>query len=236
MPKPIIGITCDYDYSNNKIQLADGYYRAISQAGGLPFLIAYTELDDIEGILDTVDGILFTGGGDVDPVYFGEMPHPQLGSINPIRDEIEIKLCRKAMDRDMPILGICRGIQVINVAMGGTLYQDLESQWDKRQLLKHSQGAPGWYGTHGVTFEEGSKIQKIMGKKSLTINSFHHQAVCKAAPGFHISGWSQDGVVEALESVQHRFAIGVQWHPERMWERDERMLLPFIALVQACGT
>ena len=234
MSKPVIGITCDYDCTMGRIQLSDDYYRAVFRAGGLPFLIAYTGIEDVEEILDMVDGILFTGGGDVDPVYFKETPNPQLGSINPIRDEMEIELCRKAMDRDIPVLGICRGIQLINIAMGGTVYQDLESQWDKGRLIKHRQGAPGWYGIHEVTFKEGSKIYSIMGMRSLRTNSFHHQAICRSAQGFQITGWSPDGVVEAIESVKHRFAVGVQWHPERMWEKDERMLRPFFALVEAC--
>jgi len=234
MAKPVIAITCDYDCSVSKIQLYDGYYRAVSRAGGLPFLIAYTGIEDIERILDMVDGILFTGGGDVDPVHFGEAPSSKLGSINPIRDEMEIELCRKALDKNMPVLGICRGIQLINIAMGGTVYQDLESQWDKGKLIKHWQEAPDWYGIHEVVFKEGSKIHGIMGMMNLRTNSFHHQAVCKPASGFLITGWSPDGVVEAIESVEHRFAVGVQWHPERMWEKDERMLRPFVALVEAC--
>jgi len=255
MFKPIIGITCDYDYSQSRIQLADSYYRAILQAGGLPLLIAYTSAEDIGRILNVVDGLMFTGGGDLDPSYFGEVPSPKLGSISPIRDEMEVRLCREALDKDMPVLGICRGAQLINVAMGGTIYQDLESQWSKemekhrenkmgieneeskevrQELLKHSQEAPGWYGIHEVFFEEGSKIEMIMGVKMLRVNSFHHQAVCKPAPGFCVTGWSPDGVVEAIESVKHRFAIGVQWHPERMWEKDSRMLLPFTALIRAC--
>lgn len=255
MSKPIIGITCDYDYIQSRIQLADSYYRAISEAGGLPLLLPYTSTEDIGRILDIVDGLLFTGGGDVDPSYFGEEASPKLGNISPIRDEMEIKLCREALERDMPVLGICRGAQLINIAMGGTVYQDLESQWGekigrceenrsdaengeskevRRELLKHSQGAPGWYGIHEVFFKEGSKIENIMGVKALRVNSFHHQAVCKIAPNFCISGWSPDGVVEAIESVEHRFAIGVQWHPERMWEKDRRMLLPFAALIRAC--
>lgn len=243
MSKPIIGITCDYDYSQSRIQLADSYYRAISQAGGVPMLIAYSSVEDMKRVLDIVEGLLFTGGGDVDPCYFGELASPKLGSISPIRDEMELSLCREALDRDLPVLGICRGAQLINVAMGGTVYQDLESQWCREtgrymenKLLKHSQVAPGWYGIHEVSFEEGSKIEAIMGVKAIRVNSFHHQAVCKPAPGFSITAWSPDGVAEAIESVKHRFAIGVQWHPERMWEKDSRMLLPFAALIRACRT
>lgn len=233
MKKPFIGITCDYDWERQRAQLYHGYYSAISHVGGLPFLIAYTHIEDIPELLLQVDGILLTGGQDVDPIFFGETPHPKLGNINPIRDEFEIALCKEAMDRDIPILGICRGIQLMNIAMGGTIYQDLESQWQSGNLFKHSQQAPDWYGTHQVILEPGSKLWDIIGTESEWVNSFHHQAVWEPAPGFKVTGRGSDGVIEGIESLRHTFAIGVQWHPERMWQKGKEKLALFKGLVEA---
>lgn len=233
MPRPIIGLTCDYDVKDGTSKLYEGYYYAILKAGGLPFLIANIGKDDVFEILNPLDGILFTGGQDVDPAYFGEAPHPKLGQVNPYRDELEISLCKMALDKDLPILGICRGIQLINIAMGGTIYQDLKSQWDGGELQKHSQLAPDWYGTHEIELVKDSKLERCLGVRTLYTNSFHHQSVREPAKHFSVTATCKDGVIEAIESRHHSFAVGVQWHPERMWERDIRMLNLFKGLVEA---
>lgn len=233
MSRPIIGITCDYDIEKGVSQLYRGYYNAVLRAGGLPFLIANMGEDNISEILDPLDGILFTGGQDVEPEYFGENPHQNLGSVNPYRDQLEIPLCRKALGEDMPILGICRGVQLMNVAMGGTIYQDLESQWERGELQKHNQLAPDWYGSHEVELVKGSKLADVLGVERIRTNSFHHQAIKEPAQCFKIGAFCGDGVIEGIESRHHSFAIGVQWHPERMWEKDERMLSLFKGLINA---
>ena len=231
MSRPIIGVTCDYDIDKQTSQLHRGYYDAIVEAGGLPVLIPNIQEKYIAEILAPLHGILLTGGQDVDPEYFGEPPIPGLGSINPFRDSLEIHLCRQAMEQDIPVLGICRGIQLMNIAMGGTIYQDLNSQWTFGQLQKHSQLAPDWYSSHEVELEENSKLAQIIGVQRLRTNSFHHQAVKEPAPCFEITARCGDGVVEGIESKSHSFAVGVQWHPEKMWQKDDKMLTLFKGLV-----
>ncbi len=233
MSRPIVGITCDYDLEKGTSQLHSGYYEGVLKAGGLPFLIPNMDKESISDVLDNIDGLLLTGGQDVEPAYFGESPHPKLGFVNPIRDELEIYLCKEAIKKDIPILGICRGVQIINIAMGGTIYQDLDSQWDRGMLLKHSQSAPRWYGTHEVGLVESSILKKLIGTEKFRVNSFHHQAIKEIAPCFRETAQSEDGVIEGIESITNTFAVGVQWHPERMWDTDKRMLGLFMGLVNA---
>ena len=232
--RPLIGITCDYCSDNNSIMLNSDYYLAVYKAGGQPLLIPYIDCDDEFSLVSLLDGIMFTGGDDIDPVYYGEVTHPKLGKINPIRDEFELKLCRLALEENKPVLGICRGVQVMNVALGGTLYQDLEEELKTDTLVKHRQSAPAWYATHLVRFEAGSRVNLIFGQGSIRVNSFHHQAVKEVAHAFRATGWSSDGVIEVIESDKYKFALGVQWHPERMFVRDRAMLLLFISFVEAC--
>ncbi|HZJ57196.1 MAG TPA: gamma-glutamyl-gamma-aminobutyrate hydrolase family protein [Clostridia bacterium] len=233
MSKPLIGITCDYDMEKKISQVYIGYYQAILQSGGLPFLIPRIDEGDIQEVLGLLGGVVFTGGGDVDPAYFGEPPNPRLGTINPYRDSLEIPLCREAMGRDIPVLAICRGIQLMNIAMGGSIYQDLESQWDLGPLQKHTQLAPEWYGSHAVELTKGSRLAGLLKSGRLNTNSFHHQAIKDPADCFIVTARCDDGVVEGIESPFHMFAVGVQWHPERMWEKDGRMLCLFKGMVEA---
>jgi len=233
--KPLIGITCDYDLNADRMQVHSDYCRAIYAAGGLPVVLPYIDVHDLCSLASRLDGIVFTGGGDIDPHYFGENPHYALGQVNPIRDEVEIGLCTWAMDNDKPILGICRGIQVMNVAMGGTLYQDIAAQLKSEVTINHSQTAPGWHPIHDVRLEAGSRISSIMGQQHIRVNSFHHQAIREVATPFCVAGRSDDGIVEVIESRVHTFALGVQWHPERMYRHHKNMLLIFKAFVEACS-
>lgn len=232
--KPIIGITCDYLWNSNILKLNMDYCKVVYRAGGIPIVLPCVSVDTVWSLLSGIDGVLLTGGQDVDPGYYGQSPHHKLGEVNPFRDEMEIELCRQAIDKEKPILGICRGMQVMNVAAGGTLYQDIKSQWELEGLINHSQKAPGWYGIHEVTLKSGSKIRRIMGQEVIRVNSFHHQAVRKVAPSFCATGWSCDGVIEAIESGEKNFAVGVQWHPERMYEYNKNMLALIKELIQAC--
>lgn len=232
--RPLIGITGDYNIDNNSISLNSEYYWAIYKAGGQPLIIPYIDVEDADYFVSVFDGIMFTGGNDIDPVFYGEAPHPKLGKINPVRDEFELKLCRLALENDKPVLGICRGVQVMNVAMGGTLYQDLGAQLQSDTPIKHWQSAPGRYGTHEVKLAAGSRINRIMEKECISVNSFHHQAVKEVAGAFRAAGWSRDGVIEVIESDKYPFAVGVQWHPERMFNHEQTMLLLFKNFVEAC--
>lgn len=218
--KPVVGIICDYDYISEDNKVYGGYNEAISRFGGLPVLLpCNNSLGDIPQMLDLLDGILLIGGDDIDPFFFDEQPHRNLGNVNPYRDEFEIMLTKQAIEKDIPILGICRGIQIINVAMGGTLYQDIEEQLNG--TLCHRQKAPKWYGIHKVSLNMQSKLSVAIGHKEIWVNSFHHQAIKDIALGFDVVGQASDGIIEAIEGRDRLFTVGVQWHPERMLTRYE---------------
>ena len=231
--KAIIGITCGHTFDGSgRFYVNEPYVRCIEAVGGLPFLIpGLDDGKDIERLLGYVDGVLLPGGVDVDPMHFGENPMPSLGDVNPMWDDLELHVARVALQRDLPVLGICRGVQVLNVAAGGSLYQDIPSQIDG-ELCQHSQRAPRWYPIHGVMIELGSVLEKMLGPGEVRVNSFHHQAIKELAPGFRMTAKSGDGVIEAVESKSHTFALGVQWHPEHMVEYYPRQLEIFRRFVE----
>ena len=208
--RPVIGITANYD--DSKSMLAEGYYKKVVAAGGVPLIIP--PLDDSDAIintLDRIDGIILSGGGDYNPLFCGEEPSPRLHSINGERDLPELLITRLAYNRQIPMLGICRGIQTLAMALGGTVRQDIA---DTDGLIKHSQDAHRSVPTHSVSVIEDSVLHKIYGCRSLYVNSFHHQAVGEAGERFRIVARSCDGIVEAMESTEMKSIIGVQWHPE----------------------
>ena len=213
--RPLIGITSTFN--NAQSQLNQPYYASIVRAGGVPYIIPPFDITREEGwaddILSQLDGIVFSGGGDVNPLYFDEQPIRDLHEVATERDEMELLLVRMAADRQIPILGICRGLQVMNVALGGTVLQDIYAQ-DKQAWVKHAQNAPRFAATHTVDVTEGSLLHRIYGKRQLAVNSFHHQAVGRVAPGFQVTGLAADGIIEAMESTEHKSILGVQWHPE----------------------
>lgn len=230
--KPVIAVTCDYDHTSRNSKIHEDYYRAVSIFGGLPILLPGNNIEDVSSILGLIDGILLIGGDDVDPSFYGEIPHIKLGDINPYRDEFEMELTRCAVDMGMPVLGICRGAQIMNVAMGGSLYQDIESQLENTPI-KHRQKAPHWYGTHHVILDRESNLYDIVGQEDVKVNSFHHQSVKDIAPGFSAIGHAADGVIEAIELVDHPFVIGLQWHPERMIDRYDHAQLIFEKFIKS---
>jgi putative glutamine amidotransferase len=182
---------------------------------------------------ERMDGLLLTGGGDIDPTLFGEEPLPGLGSITPERDTLEIALIGHMLKANKPIFAICRGCQILNIAAGGDMYQDLYTQRDN--LLQHTQHAPRSHTSHTLEVVEDSLLHRISGEVSFKVNSFHHQAVRNLAPGFVVSAAAKDGVIEAFESRNHTFVLGVQWHPEFMAEKDEVSQRLFNTFVAACG-
>lgn len=228
---PVIGVTGNF--SDGNLMLAPGYYMSILKAGGVPFVIPpFDDEDALIALLDSLDGILLSGGGDINPLYLNEDPVRELHSINARRDRQELLLVRLAANRQIPILGICRGIQVMNAAFGGTLYQDIYSQMDGR-LIKHSQDLDRSVPSHWVDVEENSMLHKIMGETRLTVNSFHHQAVKEAAPGFRVCARAKDGVVEAIESTEYKSMIGVQWHPECFILNGDETMMPLFRWLTA---
>lgn len=228
--RPVVGIVASVDEEKGESRLSLDYTDAILEAGGLPCLIP-PGAHDIAELLSSVEGLLFTGGVDIDPAYYEERPHPKMGRISPVRDALEIPLAREGLARRVPVLGICRGCQVLAVASGGTLVQDILSQVGG--AMKHYQEAPRWYGTHVVLLDEGSLAFEVFGGRRLVVNSFHHQAV--RAPGelLKVTGHSLDGIVEVVESKDGAFCLGLQFHPECMWRKDRLFLRPFEALVKA---
>lgn len=233
MANPLIGITCGEDYAMDNYFLRHYYVKVVEAAGGVPILLPPVSRNFArETYLSTIDALILSGGVDVDPVFFGEEPIKGMGEITPIRDQFEITFIKEFYNQKKPILAICRGVQVLNIALGGTIYQDINSQLEN--CLKHSQQAPKWYATHDVNLVTGTKLSKISSQKEWRVNSFHHQAVRQPAPGFVVSARAKDGIIEAIESRTHKFALGVQWHPECTWENDTGSFLLFKALIAAC--
>ncbi|NMB46169.1 MAG: gamma-glutamyl-gamma-aminobutyrate hydrolase family protein [Firmicutes bacterium] len=230
--KPIIGITCGHTPdANGRYYVNEPYVKCVEAAGGVPLLLpGMGDERDTREVMQYVDGILLPGGVDLDPVHFGEEPLEGLGTVNPEWDRLELVVARLALERDLPILGICRGIQLLNVAAGGSLYQDIPSQING-QRIQHSQRAPRWHPTHTITIERGSLLEQALGTPKARVNSFHHQAVKIPGVGFSITAKSRDGIIEGLESHSHRFACGVQWHPELMVKHYPEQLELFRKLI-----
>ena len=222
--QPVIGVTANF--SDGNCCLADGYCTSVLKAGGVPLVIPpYEEKDALLCTLDQLDGILLTGGADINPLYLDEEPVNELHGINARRDRQELLLTRLAADRQIPMLGICRGIQVMTAALGGKLYQDIYTQADTRPI-KHDQQLDRAVPSHTVRVERDTLLHSIFGSEELAVNSFHHQAVKEAAPGFRVCATARDGIVEAVESTEHKSMLGVQWHPECMILRGDETMMP----------
>jgi len=226
---PVIGITGNF--GEKGCELAEGYYESILRAGATPVVLPPTEnADALCSMLDSIDALVLSGGGDMNPLFAGEEPVPQLHSINPKRDLCELLLIRLAYDRQLPMLGICRGIQMLATALGGSVWQDLASQYATPQpaqpLLKHSQDLERSHASHTVQLADASLLHRIMGVETLPVNSFHHQAVREAGPHLRACATAPDGVIEAVESTEYKSIIGVQWHPECFCLRNDECMMP----------
>jgi putative glutamine amidotransferase len=232
--QPLIGLLCAHEREKR-----DQYYvttaniQAIVQVGGIPVLIPYQPKEQVFRILEGLDGIMLPGGIDVDPNRYGEQPIVQCGSIDPHWDELDLWAAGFALERNMPVLAICRGCQVLNVALGGTLIQDIPAQIEGP--LKHRQEAPRWYATHDVSVQSASLLGRIWGTDPKRVNSYHHQAIGKVGNGLRIVASAPDGIIEAVESTEHRFVLGVQWHPELMVDHYPVATRIFEHFVQAAA-
>lgn len=222
---PVIGITANFRDGNAAV--AEAYYASVLEAGGTPLVIPpYANRDALVETLRHIDGLLLTGGADIDPRYMGEEPdYTLLHSINPKRDEQELLLVLLAVDMNIPVLGICRGMQVLAAALGGNVYQDMYAM-SGRELLVHDQEPVVRHtATHDVRVVKDTLLWKIFGCETLAVNSFHHQSVSTLPVGFEISAKAPDGIIEAMEAVDGRSIVGVQWHPESFILNDDRCMM-----------
>ncbi|GMB72213.1 gamma-glutamyl-gamma-aminobutyrate hydrolase family protein [Lacticaseibacillus rhamnosus] len=230
--KPRIGIPTDELIEINPIMpnnhpayAPHDVKEAFIKLGAIPLIIAFP--DDVSKVdqlaqdyVQLIDGLMLPGGPDVDPTFYGEEPHPKIGMTLYQKDRFEIALIKAALAADKPIFGICRGIQIMNVAMGGTLYQDLESQYPELKI-QHPQATLGQFATHHVELTAGSKLAKLYGQSTIKVNSRHHQAVKAVGKGLKVTAVAPDGVVEGMESTDTDLFLGVQWHPENMWQQED---------------
>ena len=221
--KPIIGLTGNFDEQTCKLK--DGYYKSVLQAGGVPVIIPpLADTDAIINTLEHIDGLLLTGGGDYNPLYAGEEPSPKLGGVNAERDLPELLITQLAYNRQIPMLGICRGIQTLAMALGGKVMQDIS---DVAQV-RHSQDADRSEPTHTVTIEPDSTLFNIYKEDKLYVNSFHHQAVSDPGDRFRVTARSSDGIIEAMESREFKSILGVQWHPECLPAEDSSPIFSWL--------
>ncbi len=225
--KPVIAITPSFDIETNTIKLNNDYANAVLKAGGAPILLSYNEPCPVDEIIHISSGIIFTGGGDIHAKYFGEELDEKASSINITRDEIELELCKKALKHNLPILGICRGEQVLNVACGGGINQHIEGHFyeeNKRETV------------HEIYIAKKTLLYSILKKTKLPVNSIHHQAVGRLGDDLIISAITLDKVkvIEAIEAPKKRFVVGVQWHPELLFENNEYARLLFEGFINSC--
>jgi len=233
--RPTIGITSYWTeaamshWSCDAVLVSQGYVEGVRVAGGRPVVLPAdtTWIDEPDDVLDIVDALLVVGGNDIDPTHYGQEPHAAIGALSPRRDAVELALVRRAVERDVPLLGICRGVQVLNVACGGTLVKDIPSEI--KGALEHQLQVPpheSYALAHEVWLDKDTLLTRLMRERlsdadSCDVNSRHHQAVSRIAPGFVSSATAPDGIVEAIEDPSVPFCLGVQWHPENFWRTGE---------------
>jgi putative glutamine amidotransferase len=240
MQKPIIGIPCfamvRADTGRPIYASNQAYARAVAHAGGIPVLIpSLADLPDASAIAGWMDGLLLAGGSDLDPSLYGEAPVPESSASDPERDRLELALVRLALDQDLPIFGVCRGLQVLNVARGGSLYQHVPAE--RPSNIDHEQaGQPKrTHIAHGISVEPGSRLASILGDELTVtgVNSFHHQAAKRLGEGLKVTAVAEDGIIEAVEMADSPFVLAVQYHPEELVVSDSGSRRLFSAFVQA---
>ena len=233
MKKPLIALMPLWDKEKNSYWMLPGYMDLIIKSGGVPVMLSFSDDEQsVKEIADRFDGFVFTGGDDIATERYGQQPVPQCGQPCVHRDSLEFALFSEVIKTDKPILGICRGMQFLNVALGGTLYQDLPTQ--KPGGVCHKQPAPTDALTHSVTVERGTMLYDIVGVEKLMVNTLHHQAVAEIAPTLKACAASDDGLVEAVYDPEKAFLMGVQWHPEMIFNKEESSLKIGKAFVEAC--
>lgn len=216
---------------HREVCLGVPYLDSVQQVGAVPLIIAPMSTETIETVLDTIDALCLSGGQDLDPSTYGQPPHEKLGPTELATDRFELALARAADARGMPILAICRGMQVLNVARGGTLHQHIPDVFGE-ETVSHRQQTLGHHTSHEVEIEPGTKLAGVIGQRQTEVNSFHHQSVEQLGAGLRVSARSPEGIVEAVEAVDRDYLVGVQWHAESLTNREEQEAL-FKGLVDA---
>ncbi|HJP93765.1 MAG TPA: gamma-glutamyl-gamma-aminobutyrate hydrolase family protein [Pyrinomonadaceae bacterium] len=230
--RPRIGIPMRIEYTTDRFYLSRHYSEAVEAAGGAPVHISLIpNLGYVDSVVDGLDGILLPGSdSDVDPLRYGQQPHPNLGSVHPIKDETDLLVIDAAERRGLPLFGICFGMQILNVYRGGTLIQDIRSQIP--EAIKHEQGAPRDRPSHRVRLQENTKLSHIAETLDTIVNSHHHQAIESVGANLVATAWSTDGLIEAFEDPRpDRFVMAIQWHPELGWQHDalsQRLFKSFV--------
>jgi putative glutamine amidotransferase len=233
--RPRIGITMRLELETDRFYLSRHYSEAVEAAGGAPVHISLIpKRDYISTVIDNLDGILLPGSdSDVDPLRYSAEPHPNLGSVHPVKDETDLLVLEEIEKRGLPLFAICFGMQALNVSRGGTLIQDIASQITK--AIKHQQGAPRDRPSHAIALDKASLVSSLARDERALVNSHHHQAVEKVGRNLVATAWTSDGLIEAVEdSRPERFALGVQWHPELGWTEDRLSQALFNRFIVAC--
>ena len=233
--RPVIGLVPLDDTKLNSLWMLNDYFDALYEAGAVPVMLSISDdEEDLSPLAEKLDGLLITGGQDVDPALYGEEPHEKLGSLSRLRDKMETKLTDAFLKLDKPILGICRGLQLLNVYFGGTLYQDIPSQFETEN--NHDMDRPYDRFVHTVIIEEGTRLADILHSGEIGVNSLHHQAIKDLAPGLTVDAVSEDGLIEGIEHKDYTYVVAVQWHPELMHTTDENSRLIFRSFIDAVIT
>jgi putative glutamine amidotransferase len=233
--RPRIGITMRLELETDRFYLSRHYSEAVEAAGGVPVHISLIARSDyILAVMDQLDGVLLPGSdSDIDPARYGAEPHPNLGSVHPIKDETDLLVLDEIEKRSLPLFAICFGLQALNVARGGTLIQDLNSQFVG--AIKHQQGPPRDRPSHAVELRSPGVLSRLAGQQRAFVNSHHHQAIERLGKDLTATAWTSDGLIEAVEdSRPERFALGVQWHPELGWKDDPLSQSLFASFIAAC--
>ena len=231
--RAVIGICPLYDDEKKSVWMLPQYQTMLEKEGACPFIFPYCEDPKVlEQLLQMCDGILLTGGQDVDPVLYQADKSSKCGEINHIRDNMDLYLLKRSIELDKSVLGICRGVQLMNVYYGGTLYQDLPSEHQSN--TEHHMQAPYDRGVHEVSISDKSLLETILGKDKIQVNSYHHQAIKALGTELKIAAISEDNLIEAVFSDKHKFMLGVQWHPEFLYDVDENSKRIVKAFVQSC--
>lgn len=228
--KPIIGLTM-YDF-DKKLDINNAYLTSIELAGGIPICIPNATEENVEAVLNLVDGLVLIGGADIDPLLFNEEPHRHIGSVVRKRDDSDLLLMKAAFKRQMPVLGICRGQQIMNVAFGGTIIQDIPSQVEN--IILHKQPSKRGELAHTVEVKT-PKFKEIFTEETFRVNTFHHQSVGKLGEGLLVSAVAKDGIIEGIEHESHPYCVAVQWHPEELAANgDVYAQRLFKSFIEAC--